>query len=328
MRCVVVGGGLLGAHTALALEAAGHEVTVYTRSVGPVLAAAAPRPGLRIVRGDVADAPALLAELEGADVVFAMAGTSTPALSAQSAMASARGSVLPSLAVLDLSRQAGVRRLVLASSGGTVYGTVSKLPTPEEHPCVPISIHGLNAWCVERYAEFFAAHHGLEAVVLRYSNVYGPGQLAHRGQGVIAAWCRAVLEGERVRLYGDPRSVSRDFVYVRDAAQASVELGLHPDALGPYNVGGSSHTLAEIIEVIGEVAGSPVVAKVEPSRPVDVPVTDLDCSKVRALTGWSATTSLRDGIAASWQWLRDFDADAHLPRHGAATDPQARPKKS
>jgi UDP-glucose 4-epimerase len=314
---LVVGGGLLGSYVALRLAAAGHPTTVFSRSFNPLLLAGAADHGIRLVEGGVALSTALAEEVGAADTVFYTAGTSTPGASDSDPAGSLVGSVVPAVTVLELARRVGGRRVVLASSGGTIYGCPTIFPTPEGAPLEPISVHGLNAVAMERYARFFGERHSFDVLALRYSNLYGPGQLAQRSQGVVAAWIREIIAGEPIALFGDG-SVRRDFVYADDAAEAMLRVAFNPAAQGAYNVGsGCAVSLREVLDVIEDVVDRPVVVDTREAREVDVPLVELDCSRIRGLTGWAPTTELRDGVAASWEWLRGLES-AVEPSAGAS----------
>jgi UDP-glucose 4-epimerase len=307
----------------LRLAAAGHPTTVFSRSFNPLLLGAAADKGIRLVEGAVALSTLLAKEVDAADIVFYTAGSSTPGASDRDPAASLIDSVAPAVALLEQVRRAG-GRVVLASSGGTIYGCPTTFPTPEDAPLEPISVHGLNAVALERYAQFFADRHSLDLVVLRYSNLYGPGQLAQRSQGVVAAWARAIMAGEPIVLFGDG-SVRRDFIYADDAAEATVFAALNPAAQGAYNVGtGCASSLREVLDVVEDVVHQPFVVETREAREVDVPLVELDCSRIRALTGWSPTTELRDGVAASWEWLRGLDGGVA----GTAIEPSAEASRS
>jgi UDP-glucose 4-epimerase len=201
----------------------------------------------------------------------------------------------------------------MASSGGTVYGCPTSFPTPETAPLEPISVHGLNAVAMERYVQFFVDQYSLDVLVLRYSNLYGPGQLARRSQGVIAAWAQAIMAGEPIVLFGDG-SVRRDFVYADDAAAATLLAASNPAAHGAYNVGaGRALSLREVLDVVEDIVGQSLVVENRDARGIDVPIVELDCSRIRELTGWVPTTELSNGIAASWDWLRGLDVGAAKP---------------
>jgi UDP-glucose 4-epimerase len=301
---LVVGGGFLGAHVAHRLATQGHTVIVYSRSFNEWLVRKdrSNTGHIELAEGELPAGHGLAELIDAADVVFYMAGSSTPAMAQTDPGGSIISSVVPAAAVLDLMRGTSTRRIVIASSGGTVYGAVKRLPTSEDDPTTPISLHGHNSLTVERYAMFFAERHGFEPVIMRYSNPYGPGQLARHGQGVVAAWCEALAHRETITIYGDGH-VRRDFVFIDDAAEATVAAGLQ--AVGPavYNVGsGESCSLNDLLHVLQRIAGQSASVRRIPARPVDVPATQLDCSRIRSDLGWKPTTPLEVGIRASWEW--------------------------
>lgn len=303
-NCLVVGGGFLGSHVAHRLAAQGHTVIVYSRSFNEWLLRQdrSSEGQIELAEGELPAGRGLAELIDAADVVFYMAGSSTPAMAQTDPGGSIVSSVVPAAAVLDLMRATSTRRIVIASSGGTVYGAVTQLPTSEDHPTKPIGLHGHNSLTIERYAMFFAEQHGFEPVIIRYSNPYGPGQLARRGQGVVAAWCEALAHDETITLYGDGLA-QRDFVFIEDAAAATVLAGLQAVGSATYNVGsGESCSLRSLLEVLQRIAGRHASIHRVPGRPVDVPVTQLDCTRLHSALGWQPTTSLEDGLLASWEW--------------------------
>ena len=304
-ECLVIGGGFLGAHLAARLARDEHSVTVYSRSFNEwLLRERKGSPGqVRLIEGEIPPGPGLLESISNADVVFYMAGTSTPATASTDPGGSIVRHVVPAAAVLDLMRETATRRVVIASSGGTVYGAVTRLPTPEDHPTRPISLHGHHSLTVERYAQFFAERHDFETIILRFSNPYGPGQIARRGQGVIAAWSEALARDEPLIIYGDPET-RRDFIYVDDLIEVTARAGLYAPS-GIYNVGsGISTPLHEVIDLLVAAAGNEARVVYADARPVDVPVTHLDCSRVQQATGWHPTVALPEGINACLEWAR------------------------
>lgn len=301
---LVVGGGFLGSHVAQRLAVHEHTVIVYSRSFSEWLVRKdrSSKGRIELAEGELPAGRGLAELIDSVDVVFYMAGSSTPAMAQTDPGGSITSSVVPAAAVLDMMRETSTRRIVIASSGGTVYGAVQQLPTSEDHPTKPISLHGHNSLTVERYAMFFAERHGFEPVLIRYSNPYGPGQLARHGQGVVAAWCEALAHEETITIYGDGQT-RRDFVFIDDAADATVRAGLQ--CVGPaiYNVGSSeSWSLEELLDTLQRVADRRADIRRIPARPVDVPATQLDCTRIRSDLGWKPTTSLTDGIRASWDW--------------------------
>jgi UDP-glucose 4-epimerase len=313
IRTLVVGGGFLGAHVATASAAAGDQVMVYSRSFNEwLLADDRYRTGtIELLEGTVPPGRGLQDLIAEADIVYYLAGSGTPANAKDDPGGSIIGSVVPAAAVLDLMRDTPTRRIVVASSGGTVYGQPGHLPTDERQPTEPISIHGHNSLSVERYAMFFARQYGLEPVILRYSNPYGPGQLARRGQGVIAAWCNALARDEPVVVYGSMEN-RRDFIHVQDAADATLLAAKEAPRPGIYNVGsGRSYALAEILDLIQRAAGRQGTVQRMAARGVDVPITQLDCSRLLECTGWSARVSLEEGVKQSWAWAAELACNRH-----------------
>jgi UDP-glucose 4-epimerase len=301
--CLVIGGGLLGGAAAHALADRDHDVLVFSRSFGEGLEETSEQAGRRIQRvaGSISPTGPLGELIDETDVILYFAGGSTPAGAVEDPGQSVQLSVVPATTVLELICEASPTRIVLASSGGTVYGEPRGHPTAEDHPAHPIGLHGHNALTIERYAAFFARHHSLEPVILRIATAYGPGQRTKRGQGVIAAWIEAALAGEALQVYGDQQT-RRDFVYVSDIAEAAA-LAAFEAAPGTYNVGsGTSHTLAEVTEMLAEIAGHELELNRRPGRGVDVHHTELDCSRLAAATGWRPSTSLRSGLQATWEW--------------------------
>lgn len=303
--CLVIGGGLIGSRIADALASEGHSVRVLSRSFNPWLASRDGASEIELVEGELAtgfDAESLVAD---AEVLFFMAGTSTPQLADDAAAPSIAGLLEPALECLDLMRRTGRKRIVLASSGGTVYGPPEELPTPETAPTNPISVHGVNCLATEQYSLLYARQHGLEPVIMRFSNVYGPGQQARRGLGVIAAWCEALARGEPVKVMGDG-SVRRDFIYADDAGRAAVLAAFNPTGSFTYNAGsGESVSLSELLEILAEVSGREPEVENLPARAIDVPVTQLDSAQLKARTGWEPEVELREGVARCWEWTMD-----------------------
>jgi len=301
-RTLVIGGGLIGTEVALRLRSSGREVRVLSRTIGGRLRELGPEAGVELVEAELGAGLALSGAIADVDAIVCLAGSSTPSLAAADPAGALGGSVVPALESLRAAADAGVPRVVLASSGGTVYGAGAPLPTPEDTPLEPSSLHGVNSLAVEAYAAYFARETPIEVSVLRFSNVYGPGAEPRRGQGVIAAWCRALALGRPLAIIG-PESARRDFVYVTDAADA-VERSIAGPA-GVYNVGGDgSVTLSALLEHMREATGLDPVVERLPDRGVDVPSTHLDVTRLREATGWEPRTPLAEGIAATWAWER------------------------
>ena len=293
MRALVTGGaGFIGSHLVDALLAAGHEATIVDH-LDPARAAtfeAAAARGARLVRADVTDVPRMLGAFAQArpEVVFHLAAQIDVRRSVEDPSTDAHVNIGGTAAVLEAARQAGVRRVVLASTAG-VYGDPERLPTPETAPLAPLSPYGAGKAAAEAYMSMFSRLHGLSTLSLRMSNVYGPRQNPHGEAGVVAIFCSAAAEGRQVTVFGDGAQ-TRDFVFVEDVVAAFLRAAAS-DAQGALNVStGAETSLAQLVETLG------VKRADGPSRLGEIRRSSLDPALAAERLGWRARTTLADGL--------------------------------
>jgi UDP-glucose 4-epimerase len=199
-------------------------------------------------------------------------------------------------------------RVVLLSSGGTVYDPADPPPYQESSATAPRGAYGRAKLDLE--ADLRAS--GVPGVAVRPSNVYGPGQPAGPGQGVVAHWLRAAARGEHLTVYGEPES-TRDYVFVDDMVRALLALDVHVGPVPPVvNVGsGDPTSLKELADTVLEVVGDPALRwEREDARGFDVPHTWLDVALARDALGWRPSTPLRDGLASAWRSVRCGESPA------------------
>lgn len=200
-------------------------------------------------------------------------------------------------------------KVVVLSSGGTVYGQALKVPIRTDHPLAPISCYGLSKVAVENCASYFARALGLKCVILRPGNAYGPGQVPFRGQGFVSTAMATIMNGGTVRVFGRPGTV-RDYVFIDDIARAialALEKGESPAV---YNVGcGQGFCNDEVLDHIEKIIscdGFPVRREYAPSRPEDVACNILDASEFRRVTGWRPQVGIENGLKRTFAWLKDL----------------------
>jgi UDP-glucose 4-epimerase len=188
-------------------------------------------------------------------------------------------------------------RVVLLSSGGTVYDPSQPPPYRETSPTSPVGVYGRSKLELERRL----ADAGL-GVAIRVANAYGPGQPARGGQGVIGYWLRALAAGNEITIIGDP-GTTRDYVYMDDVASALLAVNAATGPLPPaINVGsGQPVTLEALAELVRETTGSAAPIRRQEARGFDVPHTWLDITLAGTALGWKPRTELRDGLAAAWR---------------------------
>lgn len=193
-------------------------------------------------------------------------------------------------------------RIVAASSGGTIYDASRPAPYDEASPVRPANAYGAAMQDMEQLVSSASA-----STVVRVSNAYGPGQLARRGQGVVAHWLSAIAEGRQIQLIGSD-DLARDYVYIDDVADALARVHLCSGPVPPVvNIGsGIPTTLGDLLNLVEQiVAPAPVAVRREPGRTFDAASTWLDISRASSALGWLPTVSLREGLTRTWAWLGD-----------------------
>jgi UDP-glucose 4-epimerase len=291
-RVLVTGGaGFIGSNLVDALLEAGHEVAVLDDlSTGGVhnLAGAFGR-GAKLIRGSVADAGAVAKAMRPVPAtVFHLAAQIDVRRAVADPGHDALVNVLGTIALLEGARAAGVRRVVLASTGGAIYGDAETIPTPETAEPRPLSPYAASKAAAERYCELYSRLYGIESFTLRLANVYGPRQDPRGEAGVIALFC--ANDTGVATVYGDGLQ-TRDFVYVGDVVEAFIRAG-DSTAGGMCNIATGRET--RVLELAAELDLEP---RLEPERPGEVRRSCLDPSLAATLLGWTARTSLREGLA-------------------------------
>jgi UDP-glucose 4-epimerase len=311
MRTVVTGGaGFIGSTLVDRLVTEGHEVVILDDlSNGRVenLAEDSRAEQVEHVKADIAgsELAAAIAEAQP-DVIHHLAAQIDVRQSVADPLADARVNVLGSIAVAWAAAQVGCPRLVFAASGGTAYGEPdpASLPVTERAPGSVTSPYGVAKRTVEDYLSTFQSLYGLETVSLRLGNVYGPRQDPCGTAGVVANFCRHLLAGEPIVVYGDG-SQTRDFVYVDDVVDAFVAAGARPEAAGQrLNIGtGVETSILELYQALREVTGHGPEPTFAPERLGELQRNVLDPSRARQVLGWQARTPLKEGLTRTWDWL-------------------------
>jgi UDP-glucose 4-epimerase len=296
MRCLVTGGaGFIGTALANRLVQEGHHVRVLDD-----LSAGDPgglHPDALFTRGDVRDRPKLWTLLQKVDCVFHLAAR----VSVQESVLYPREyndiNVGGTVSLAEATRDAGVKRIVLASSA-TVYGPQPRQPVPESawpHPQVPYAVSKLAA---EHYIFALGELNNIETVALRIFNAYGPGQrIPPVHAPVVPHFVKSVLSGASVVVHGDG-SQTRDFVYIDDAVDALIAAAVAPDINRKViNVGSGQETsLTELITVLGQVMQRQPEVIYNPQQSGGIARLVADLQSARQLLGYKPKVSLREGL--------------------------------
>jgi len=315
MKVVVTGGaGFIGSHIVDGLRTAGHAVAVIDDlSTGNRDNLPADVP-LHV--GDICDEEAVrrVIAVERPDAVCHQAAQMSVSRSVREPAFDARVNALGMIHVLSAAAAVGCRRVVFASSGGVLYGEVT-VPATEDTPADPVSPYGITKWVGERYLGFFAREHGLGAVALRYSNVYGPRQNPHGEAGVVAIFLKQLLAGQPATINGDGRYI-RDYVFASDVARANIlaltasDAIVRPGTVTAVNIG--TGIGVDVVELEGQIRSAlgaylgrgNLPAPVHgPARAGDLRSNLVDPARAARVFDWRPEVRLEDGLARTAAWF-------------------------
>jgi UDP-glucose 4-epimerase len=309
MHVVVTGGaGFIGSHLTDALVDDGHSVQVVDDLFSGYRQNVNPKAGF--VQASVADDAAVRAAVAGADVVFHQAAHRAVLRSVEDPLATDTANVHGTLTVLKAALDAGVRRVVYASSS-SVYGGAETLPTPESAPSAPRSPYAVSKLTGEHYCRVFAELYGLETVALRYFNVYGPRQRPDSAYAaVIPLFIDALRSGAPPEVHGDGLQ-SRDFTFVADVVDANLAAAHAPAELcsgRAYNVaGGRAHSLLDLLEILGRLLDvEPKPVHTDP-RPGDVRHSRADAAAAARDLSFACGVDFEEGLRLTVDWFGQRD---------------------
>ncbi|RLF09902.1 MAG: UDP-glucose 4-epimerase [Thermoprotei archaeon] len=259
-------------------------------------------PKYKLVRADILDFSLLLSLAKKVDVIFHLAAQPGVRFSVENPQRTVKVNVDGTLNVLMAAKQAGVRKVVFASSS-SVYGNPSYVPMDEEHPRRPTSPYGASKVAAEEYCRVFNQVYGVNVVSLRYFSVYGPRQ---RPDQVIRVFAERVARGESPVIYGSGEQ-TRDFTYVMDVVDATIRAAQSDDVEGEvFNIGfGAEVKIVDLAEKIIELMGAKGKVQMifKPAYKGDFPRTLADNRKAGEMLGWRPKVSLDQGLKLFLAWF-------------------------
>jgi len=305
-RALVTGGaGFIGSHLVAGLVAEGWRVRVLDDlSSGREANLADVAAEVELLRGDVRDERALARAADGVEVVFHQAALASVPLSVAEPLRTHSVNVDGTLHVLEAARRAGVRRVVYAASS-SAYGDGEELPKLESMPANPVSPYALQKHAGELYCRLYTSLYRLEAVALRYFNIFGPRQdPASEYAAVIPRFICAALAGEGATIFGDGEQ-TRDFAFVQDAVRANLLAADAERAPGEViNVAtGRSTSLNQLWHAIRAITGVRADARHAPARAGDVRASVADLSRARELLGFEPAIDLQEGLRRTTEYF-------------------------
>ena len=313
MRVMVTGGaGFIGSTLVDRLLAEGHEVDVVddlsTGTLSNLAGARSRKPGrFTFHRLDIRSAGLVdLIQSRSPEVIMHLGAQMDVRVSVDKPVFDAEVNILGSLNVCQGALAAGVRKVVFAGSGGTLYGEPEDLPVREGHSQHPLSPYGVSKKAVGDYLHYYREIHGLDSTVLALANVYGPRQDPHGEAGVVAIFAGKLLAKDRATVFGDG-SQTRDFVFVEDVVDAFVKAA---DAGGLIlNIGTGVETSVQgLYDAMARLAGFPEPPRYAPARAGELARSALDPGRAATHLGWTPQVDMDTGLAKTLAWFRDRDA--------------------
>ncbi|EIF00603.1 NAD-dependent epimerase/dehydratase family protein [Saccharomonospora glauca] len=297
---VVTGGcGFIGRAVVAAFRRRGARVTIVDREPAP------PHDeGVVAIQGDLAD-PEIRerAVVPGTDGIIHLAAITSVLRSKEMPAKTYAENVGITHELLELARMHGVRRFILASTNAVV-GDVGTRTITEDMPLQPLTPYGATKAACEMLLSGYAGAYGMATCALRFTNVYGPG-MSHK-DSFVPRLMRAALSDGGVKVYGDGKQ-RRDLVFLDDVVRG-IELAWDSEHVGRAIIGaGRSVSVLELIDTVREVTGRPIPAEHVPAPGGEMPAVVVDVSRSAESIGYRPTFSLRDGLAATWQYFLDHD---------------------
>lgn len=292
--------GFIGSH--LSSKLAGRGYSVVGLDVVP------PRvslpPGVEAIRGDIRDESELRRILfdKRPNVIYHLAAQTSVAVSMRDPVVDVEVNVLATVQLAHLAAEAGVRRLVFFSTGGSLYGQPEQLPVDENTAAVPVSIYGSSKLAAESQLRVLAQQGVFELSVLRPANVYGPHQDSEGEAGVIAIFIARMLSDEPVTIFGDGTQ-SRDYIYVDDVVDAAMMAASGPFATCVIGTGIGTTTQG-VFDKLAELCRYQRAPMFASERPGDIAGIELDSSRALSVWGWKPRVNLDHGMATTVEWFR------------------------
>ncbi|MFA5925322.1 MAG: NAD-dependent epimerase/dehydratase family protein [Parcubacteria group bacterium] len=260
---------------------------------------------LEIFPGNFLNREDIRRALRGIDFVFHYISLTTPGSSMSEPLIDVDTNIRGTVVLLEECARAKVKRIIFSSSGGAIYGNQEKKKLNEDDPQNPISPYAISKLTIEKYLEYFRLNHGLDYLILRYSNPYGPGQNIVGSQGIIPIFLNLVKQNKPITVFGDGEN-TRDYIFIDDAIENTKKIAFKR-GVGHYiyNLGkGEGETINDVIDVIKKVTGEKIKIKKMPARSVDVRRIVLGTERIKKEINYSLNTNLERGIKKTLDWIR------------------------
>ena len=303
-RSLVLGAnGFIGSHLVDALVENGHQVVAFGRSGSETKFNH--NPAVVSFYGDFLNRADLAASLKDIDYVYHFISTTNPASAENDPVIDIETNIRMSVELFELCIEAKVKRVIFASTGGSVYGDNPNPPYSETDATLPFSPYAIGKLTIEHYLRYFRHKYGLDSVTFRISNPYGERQPFHRKQGVIPIFIESIYREVPITLYGDG-SMVRDYMYVGDVASMIAETGTASVQHDTYNLGsGEGIPLTNILAMAEKVVGKKATVNYLDTPSTFVKTTILDTNRFKREFSLNPTTGLEEGMRLTFEYIKE-----------------------
>jgi UDP-glucose 4-epimerase len=291
---IIGGGGFIGTALANKLSAdKAHNIKIFCRTT---LENHLFCESIEVINGDFCNSNDVERALIGIDVVIHLVSATTPAKSSLDPIMEFRLNLIPTSNFLELAKKYTIKKIIFASSGGTVYGEASEPMVSEASPTNPLSYYGIVKLAIEKLLIKLQAEHNIKVIILRISNPYGINQDEKKGQGALTLFMKKGLKGEGLEVWGDGQII-RDYIYIDDVVDSFIRAISYDGTHSIFNIAtGKGTTLNELIRKIGNYYTRDIPVSYKNSRAFDIKRNVLDISLAKSEMGWSPQINLDDGI--------------------------------
>lgn len=303
MNVLVIGGnGFIGSHLVDKLLVDGCKVSVFDRQLELYRT---PLPLVNYHIGDIGNRSLLANALKNTDVVFHLVSTTVPKISNKDPAFDVMSNVVETIYLLEQCIKERVKKVVFVSSGGAVYGNPPAVPVSEESPTNPESSYGITKLTIEKYFQLFHRLYGLDYVIIRPSNAYGPRQDLLSNQGVIAVFLGKIAKGQSVEIWGDGGAV-KDYVFIDDLVEGIYRAAFRKTSARIFNLGsGIGYSVNDLLRIITTVVGQEIKVSYGAKELHDVSKIFLDITCAERELDWRPVIPIDLGIKNTWNFIKE-----------------------
>jgi len=215
----------------------------------------------------------------------------------------AQTNIVGSLNLYEAAKKYNVKKIIFASTGGAIYGEQDYFPADEEHPTKPCSPYGIAKLANEKYLYYYQTVHGIDYVIFRYGNVYGPRQNPYGEAGVVAIFIHKMLNGKQPIIYGDGKN-TRDYIYVEDVVTANI-LAVNENVSGIFNIGtGIEHDVNYVFNTLKQLTSSNVAKKHGEAKKGEQRRSVISYNKIKQLHNWEPKYSFEEGLKLTVEYFK------------------------